>query len=460
MRNTVWRASLSWASVIVLAGLCGVLGFLQYRSIGEISAAEKTRLHEELRTRLDALRRDFNDEVSSAALALMPASAERYAAWRTSHARIFRRIALAVPNGAQNDAGLDLRNLDLDSGRFSPADWPAHWSSLRDQLMEHLGGARHMPPRNNRQDGLIFEIPRFGPAAGFPGPREQDWLILEVSDQYLRDTLIPGMLTRYLGESGQRDYDVELIAAADPGTVIYRSVSSHGEILSSNADESVALLDPPPPNGFGGGRGSFGPPGRLRPGRMGFGGPEPGRQGRLRLLVRHRVGSLEALVAQTRKRNLAISAAVLLLILTTVGMLVRFSRQSQRLAELQINFVAGVSHELRTPLTVIRTAAYNLRGTHLQNRPEQIERYGRLIETESRKLEDVVEQVLRFASVKAGHVIRDRQPVTVGKLIEEELESSRAAVEGTSVVLEEHIGQDLPLVLADARALRHAFPAG
>ena len=48
----------------------------------------------------------------------------------------------------------------------------------------------------------------------------------------------------------------------------------------------------------------------------------------------------------------------------------RYTRRAHRLAELQMNFVAGVSHELRTPLTVIKTAAYNLRGK-LAGRPEQ-----------------------------------------------------------------------------------------
>jgi signal transduction histidine kinase len=162
-------------------------------------------------------------------------------------------------------------------------------------------------------------------------------------------------------------------------------------------------------------------------------------------------------VAQTQRRNLATTLGVLLLILATSAMLVRFSRQHQRLAELQINFVAGVSHELRTPLTVIRTAAYNLRNARFRDRPEQVERYGRMIEAESGKLEGMVEQVLQFASAKAGHVIRDRQPVLLTDLIEEELRSSRATLEGASVVLDEEIGSSLPVTLADGRALRHAL---
>jgi signal transduction histidine kinase len=181
-----------------------------------------------------------------------------------------------------------------------------------------------------------------------------------------------------------------------------------------------------------------------------------GGMGRWRLLVRHRAGSLEVLVGRERWRNLAISAAILLLILATVAMLVRFSRQAQQLANLQINFVAGVSHELRTPLTVIRTAAFNLRGK-IATRPEQVEKYGKLIQDESEKLAATVEQVLRFASTKAGHVIRDRAPLAIESLIEDGLRSSRAAVAGGGLVIERHVEPGLPLILADELAMKHVL---
>ena len=47
-----------------------------------------------------------------------------------------------------------------------------------------------------------------------------------------------------------------------------------------------------------------------------------------------------------------------------------------------MEFLASVSHELRTPLSVIRTAAHNLGGRVVSN-PNQVQRYGALIEEES-----------------------------------------------------------------------------
>jgi signal transduction histidine kinase len=177
---------------------------------------------------------------------------------------------------------------------------------------------------------------------------------------------------------------------------------------------------------------------------------------RWQLLVRHQAGSIEAVVSRARWQNLATSLGILLLILATIATLVRFSRRAQKLAELQMNFVAGVSHELRTPLAVIRTAAFNLRDK-IATRPEQVERYGALIHNESEKLEALVEQVLRFSSARAGHAIRAREPVAVETLIEEALRSSSAAIAASKCVLEKQIDPGLPLVLADQLAMKHAL---
>jgi signal transduction histidine kinase len=141
--------------------------------------------------------------------------------------------------------------------------------------------------------------------------------------------------------------------------------------------------------------------------------------------------------------------------MATAAALVRYTRRAQKLAEMQMDFVAGVSHELRTPLTVISTSAYNLRGRVAAN-PAQVERYGTLIRREAEKLTALVEQVLAFATVKAGQVIRDREPVSVESVIEDGLESSKTILEDAHCVIERKIEPGLPLILGDPMALRRA----
>jgi signal transduction histidine kinase len=174
------------------------------------------------------------------------------------------------------------------------------------------------------------------------------------------------------------------------------------------------------------------------------------------LSVRHRAGSLEAVVSRTRQRNLAVTASVLLLMAATVAALARYTRRAQRLAELQMEFVAGVSHELRTPLTVIHTAAYNLQGKLAAN-PAQVERYGAMIQRESGRLKELVEQALQFAGAQAGRVVQQLDPLSVEAAIDEAVEASRAAIEASGCAFEKEIQGGLPAVLGDPVALPRAL---
>jgi signal transduction histidine kinase len=173
------------------------------------------------------------------------------------------------------------------------------------------------------------------------------------------------------------------------------------------------------------------------------------------LMVRHRAGSLDTLVQHARWRNLAVSGGVLALLLAAVGAMVRASRRAQKTAELQMNFVAGVSHELRTPLTVLRTAGFNLRSG-VSRKPEQVEQYGKLVQEESEKLGRLVEQILRFAASDAGSLVRTLEPVDVAPIIESSLKAIEIVLDYPDITIERHIDPDLPPVLADSLALKHA----
>jgi signal transduction histidine kinase len=491
-----WHA---WASVGLLAILCGVLAVVQYRWVGELAVAERSRLREELQSRLSVLSRNFNEEITRACIALLPdassieergrerAYGEKYLAWRETHDALFRRIGLAVP---QEDGGLGLLLMDLSTGQFASAPWPQEWKPMEERLAARSRGNPVEPFAT--QVPTMVEFPRFAPrfpegrfeGGGFrgrgrggepgrggppePGPsrepgrfepggppmREAEWFVGEFNLDYIDGVLLPEYFNHYLGTAGHLEYEVQVVSSADPSQIIY--AQPPGSPLIAKADAIVPLLDLPfnlfSERGRGRGRGGRG--GRGFRG-MPAGANTPG-QGRWTVLVRHHAGSLEALVTRTRRRNLAVSGGVLLLILATVGLLVRFTRRAQQLAHLQMNFVAGVSHELRTPLTVIRTAAFNLRG-RMSHNAEQVERYGALIQSESERLEALVEQVLSFASMNAGHVIRAREPVALDNIIEDSLRSSRVAIEGSHLQVERRIEDGLPLVLADETALRHAI---
>ena len=119
------------------------------------------------------------------------------------------------------------------------------------------------------------------------------------------------------------------------------------------------------------------------------------------IVIMSRGGSLEAVAAALQRRNLAISFGVLLVLAATTGIILLTTRRAQRLARLQMDFVAGVSHELRTPLTVISSAASNI-ADGVVGSQQQVIRYGKVIQTQARQLIHLVEQVLLFAATGDG----------------------------------------------------------
>lgn len=456
------RTALSWLFVAGLFVLCGVLGVLQYRWIGEVSVAARDRLRGSLQASLNRLSLDFNTEIATAARALLPPGSEsaetevaaRYAQWKKTgrHGQMFRHIAIAEPR----NKALMLRNLDLDKAVFETAEWPSDWAPTKGRLENMLSAEprqRRGFPGPPEDQGMLFDLPAFGIAApGRPpgefAPGEAPSLIFDLNPAYIRDVLLPELLQRHLENSGTLEYQVEVLSRQHPPQVIFQS--DPAARVAAGADASVGLFDTPYDLIF---RGSPGRGGRGRgPGRVGPGGDS----GRWQMFVRHRAGSLEAVVAQARWRNLAVTAGVLLLMMASVGALITYTRRGQKLADLQMDFVAGISHELRTPLTVIHTAAYNLRGKLAAN-PAQVERYGVLIQQESGRLKDLVEQVLRFSGATAGRVIQHTEPLSVPDLLEETLESAKAVFQGSGCVLETHIDRDLPLVMGDPMALKQAL---
>jgi signal transduction histidine kinase len=481
------RALLSWLFVGALFALCAVLGVLQYRWLGEVSMADRDRLRATLQGSLFRIAQDFNSDITAACVGLLPPRPEegeedaikaytaRYAQWKrtTTHGAIFARVAVVTPEQDR----LTLHLLDLDRGVFQTADWPEAWEPMRERLEARLSPdhrqERRGPGPSMDERGLLFEIPRVSgrPPEQRPGPfqrRELDWLIVELDARYLTHSLLPELLQRHLGSNGRLDYVVEVASRMDRRQVLFRSEAGHTAV--SQADASASLLDLQydqifralglnrgfrggPGPGMGPGPAPVGPP---------DGGPDGGQRrgfaggGRWQMYARHRAGSLDALVAAARYRNLGVTSAILLLMLATAAALIRFTNNARRLAEMQMNFVASVSHELRTPLTVIHTAAYNLRGGVARN-PGQVERYGALIHQESERLEKLVEQVLRFANANAGRVIREPRPVCVEDVIEDALEASRAEIESADTKIETKVEPGLPLVMGDALALKHAF---
>jgi signal transduction histidine kinase len=454
----------SWTLPVLLIVLCLSLGALQYRWIDEASRAERDRLRAGLQDSLTRMAIALNADVTSSVSAFFPSGRppdgafqpdqfrELYGQWReaTHHDRLFAAIGLVTLSGRR----LQLFLVDPASGEVRPSDWPPRWQGLRGRMEGRLAQMLGLPPEKNRQEfrpgppppeeALLFEVARFGRSAAEPRPN-LSWLVFELDEPYLRDVLIAEHLRRYLGQSAP-DFQIEISYRSDPGRVFYRNGP---QPLAGKPDAETALLELQYDRLFR----RLGPQGMREPPRARIAGAEFGR---LFVRVRHRAGSLDAVVARTRRLNLAVTFSVLVLMGAAVAAIVLSTRRAQRLAGLQMDFVAGVSHELRTPLTVIRTAAYNLRGKLAAN-PAMVEKYGALIQKESERLTEIVEQVLEFARFRSAASAVPLESVSIREAADQALAACQPLIESSGVRVEDAIPSGLPPVLADRRALAHCL---
>ena len=468
--------AVSLVALLVLAGL-------QYQWIGQIALAERQRLERSVAESSEEFAEDFSDEVRGISMMLEPrpgfpsdpeSIAMRYREWAATatYPTLLKNLYLAQPGS--------LLLLDRTNGVFGPAEWPTYLQGVEEFVSRQNGPpvaldaevlvisldrrfpgpGRGRPFRGPGGPGATPGLPRGGPAGGGRQardvPTEDDrWIIAELNHEVLTTQILPALASRRFPNYENQDYLVAVVAQRPGG--IGRTVFTSSEPWSQDdletPDYQLDLLAPQisrrPP-------GANGPP--QVPADRGFRGGD--RRGPFsnfagqawRLLVKHRAGSVELAAMQFRRRNLAISFGVLVILGVGAAAMVVSGSRARRLGKLQMEFAAGISHELRTPLAVIQSAAHNLGAGVVQNR-EDIEEYAAIVQTEARRLTEMVEQVMTYTETQSGRRRYDVAPIDIGDVADNAINNMATVLREGNATVEKRIDPGLPPVMADASAL-------
>ncbi len=115
--------------------------------------------------------------------------------------------------------------------------------------------------------------------------------------------------------------------------------------------------------------------------------------------------------------------------------------------------VGAVAHEIRNPLVSIRTFA-QLLPRRFED-PEFRARSGPIVGSEVRRIEQLIELMVRFAGLDAPKP----EPVDIPALLETLLEDRREAIEQRPIVVLKELDRDQPYAHGDAEQLRFALDA-
>lgn len=487
------------AVIVVIA-----LGVLQYRWSNQVSEATSIRLADSLQMSMINWHLDLFRVLSEVCVDLrvdpLPDTqadweqyARRFADWKKTSAdpHLVAGLYILRFDSARGDRAFRLND---SSQRFDPSAWPANFGQLREEIREagfpqtsgnssSSAGSENSATESNRnlfgsnffQDGPLagwqFEpripalirsvtrAPSSLPGRGGSAANTSDWIVIALDQEDVRNEVLPSLAQRYFRGTDGLDYQIAVTAGNRPGDVLYSSDGGFGDKEITDADGTMNIFARHLSSAHKSPIQVFHTPSQVN-------GPagtvaitwfpllqEETPEHDWRLIVRHRRGgAMGAFVADSRRRDLAISFGVLFLLVISMAILIFTSARAQRMAKLQMDFVTAVSHELRTPLTVISSAAENIAHGVVEGKV-QLEQYGSVIGAQARKLFEMVEQILLFAAIREGQQRYTVRPLEVTEIIDAAISSTGGLIRAAAFQVERKIAPNLPRIAGDLPAL-------
>ncbi|MEM9325968.1 MAG: HAMP domain-containing sensor histidine kinase [Bacteroidota bacterium] len=162
--------------------------------------------------------------------------------------------------------------------------------------------------------------------------------------------------------------------------------------------------------------------------------------------------SLQQLVDQRLRYNLAASAILILVLLFGLALVARTTLQQMKLAQTKSDFVSNVSHELRTPLALISMFAETLMLGRAKNEEKKAE-YVEIIYKETNRLTRIVNRILNFQQVEAGRKKYHFVDLDINQVVEELLHDYSYHLEQNGFDFKVEKDRDMALVKADKESI-------
>ena len=155
--------------------------------------------------------------------------------------------------------------------------------------------------------------------------------------------------------------------------------------------------------------------------------------------------------------NLTLSVLLTAVLISGIALALKTASREMRLSQMKTDFVSNVSHELRTPLSSIRVFGEFLKLGRVKD-DEKIREYGEYIETESRRLTQLINNILDFSKIESDRKTYQFERASVSDIICAMLKTFDVQLkqQGFSVVFDAP-PQSLPPARIDTDAIAQAF---
>ncbi|MFL6214022.1 MAG: sensor histidine kinase [Blastocatellia bacterium] len=154
--------------------------------------------------------------------------------------------------------------------------------------------------------------------------------------------------------------------------------------------------------------------------------------------------------------NLSLGAAMTLFLIGGIALTLRTAARAMKLSQMKSDFVSNVSHELRTPLASIRVFGEFLKLGRVKDAAKMRE-YGEYIETESRRLTQLINNILDFSRIESGQKSYHFYPTDIRELVADTLKVFEVRLKQDEFTIYFETAASLPRVAVDADAMTQAL---
>jgi signal transduction histidine kinase len=175
-----------------------------------------------------------------------------------------------------------------------------------------------------------------------------------------------------------------------------------------------------------------------------------------KLALGYKNTTVEQLARDNFTKNLLLTLLLLSILILGIILTLRATSREMKLAEAKSTFVSNVSHELKTPLALIRLFAETLELGRVKN-AEKAHEYHRIINSESRRLTQLINNILDFSKIEAGRKEYEFAQSDVAEVVEDVLKSYEYQITSAGFELTIDIAPDLPQVSIDRDAISQAL---
>ncbi len=124
--------------------------------------------------------------------------------------------------------------------------------------------------------------------------------------------------------------------------------------------------------------------------------------------------------------------------------------EAQRVHEVRRDFVANISHELKTPIGALSLLSEAVMGA--KNDPEAVEKFANRMQTESKRLTDLVQEIINLSRLQDSDPLSVPSELHVQDLIREAIDQTQVTADSRQIVVSNSSDVD-GLILGDREQL-------